>query len=37
MSSQGEELSSQHEPLKKQAGLPQIAPDLTVVQFIKGK
>lgn len=33
--SKGEELSSQHEPLKKQAGLPQIAPDLTMVQFIK--
>lgn len=33
--SKGAELSSQHEPLKKQAGLPQIAPDLTVVQFIK--
>ncbi|XP_028733345.1 solute carrier organic anion transporter family member 2B1 [Peromyscus leucopus] len=33
--SKGKELSSQHEPLKKEAGLAQIAPDLTVVQFIK--
>lgn len=33
--SKGEELSSQHEPLKKETGLAQIAPDLTVVQFIK--
>ncbi|XP_041524553.1 solute carrier organic anion transporter family member 2B1 isoform X3 [Microtus oregoni] len=33
--SKGEELTSQHEPLKKETGLPQIAPDLTVVQFIK--
>ncbi|ERE78246.1 solute carrier organic anion transporter family member 2B1-like protein [Cricetulus griseus] len=31
----GEELSSQHEPLKKETGLAQIAPDLTIVQFIK--
>ncbi|XP_052013729.1 solute carrier organic anion transporter family member 2B1 isoform X1 [Apodemus sylvaticus] len=33
--SKGKELSSQNEPLKKQDGLAQIAPDLTVVQFIK--
>lgn len=33
--SKDEELASQHEPLKKETGLPQIAPDLTVVQFIK--
>lgn len=33
--SKGEELSSKQEPLKKEAGLAQIAPDLTVVQFIK--
>lgn len=33
--SKGEELASQHEPLKKETGLAQIAPDLTVVQFIK--
>ncbi|XP_051004990.1 LOW QUALITY PROTEIN: solute carrier organic anion transporter family member 2B1 [Acomys russatus] len=31
----GEEHSSQQEPLKKEAGLAQIAQDLTVVQFIK--
>ncbi|KAL1774461.1 hypothetical protein HispidOSU_021230 [Sigmodon hispidus] len=35
ISSKDEELSSQHEPLKKEAGLAQIAPDLTVVQFMK--
>ncbi|XP_005357572.1 solute carrier organic anion transporter family member 2B1 isoform X1 [Microtus ochrogaster] len=33
--SKGEALTSQQEPLKKETGLPQIAPDLTVVQFIK--
>lgn len=33
--SKGEELASQHEPLKKETGLAKIAPDLTVVQFIK--
>lgn len=31
----GKEHSSQQEPLKKEAGLAQIAQDLTVIQFIK--
>lgn len=35
MLSKGEELSSHQEPLKKEAELAQVAPDLTVVQFIK--